>query len=731
MSILSALLRTLPFTKSKQDSENKRNSVSYRDEKGAPMLEYFEVIDRNESEPAIPEGNSFDLPQLREIGGGGWGHVFKVEFNSPCALKLYDGRAGEGRLMESAKVEYQALVAMGGAGGHAPKAYARGRALHDGVTRPAVIMEFVEGAPLADPRGRINPVLLEYGKAALGAEAALEAAERVAQALQACHEAGRVNRDLWPANVMVGYDEASRSVSSASIVDWGQAPRGDGHGVTPPNEHPRLAQLNFAAPEVYGGDHRDRRDGATVDVWSLGAIAFWLRTGKAPLGEELRGLRVTEDTMDEVAQIKREHPLDLAAWLERYGEEAGPLDRGLSDLILRCTSYDPSRRPEGPGEVAGEIRGLLAPEVLEPTPGLKVPVHTPGLKVPEPTPGSFWSADVAVCDVRNVPAPSNVHTPVGPEAADAARQQAQWRRDAGAGYHRRIEQEQQTQEQAEHLGDMAELLERLGAQLREPQRREALRRLRDVLLAAGTEHMAPGLPDECRRGAEECKSWLRRADEASDRCGRRAEGLRALAGQARGGRAPAGGGEGALEQAGGELEAGKALLRERPGRSSLGKLARELTEIDTNLHYGERWLVDKERASIVKSHLDADQEISEEIRSLKEELEPTLGMIMDIRDGIEFEFKRDAIMQLAYIYGKLMRFSLDGSENERLKNSWKNLCIEAGEGLLLLGAQLLDSEGNKLVPADMNYPLVQQGGHIRQGIKVQYKASVVLQIDAS
>lgn len=78
-----------------------------------------------------------------------------------------------------------------------------------------------------------------------------------------------------------------------------------------------------------------------------------------------------------------------------------------------------------------------------------------------------------------------------------------------------------------------------------------------------------------------------------------------------------------------------------------------------------------------------------------------------------------------------MRFSLDGSENERLKNSWKNLCIEAGEGLLLLGAQLLDSEGNKLVPADMNYPLVQQGGHIRQGIKVQYKASVVLQIDAS
>ena len=427
MSILSALLRTLPFTKSKQDSENKRNSVSYRDEKGAPMLEYFEVIDRNESEPAIPEGNSFDLPQLRRIGGG-YGHVFKVSFqwlNSPCALKLYDGRAGEGRLMESAKVEYQALVAMGGAGGHAPKAYARGRALHDGVTRPAVIMELVEGAPLADPRGRINPVLLEYGKAALGAEAALEAAERVAQALQACHEAGRVNRDLWPANVMVGYDEASRSVSSASIVDWGQAPRGDGHGVTPPDQNPRLAQLNFAAPEVYGGDHRDRRDGATVDVWSLGAIAFWLRTGKAPLGEELRGLRVTEDTMDEVAQIKRKHPLDLAAWLERYGEEAGPLDRGLSDLILRCTSYDPSRRPEGPGEVAGEIRGLLAPEVLEPTPGLKVPVHTPGLKVPEPTPGSFWSADVAVCDVRNVPAPSNVHTPVGPEAADAARQQEQ------------------------------------------------------------------------------------------------------------------------------------------------------------------------------------------------------------------------------------------------------------------------------------------------------------------
>ena len=346
------------------------------------MEDNFECVRVSES-CAVSE---FELPsRWKYVGEGGFAKVYAVSLAElgDCALKFFDKLKdgefdryeGKGINEWSATREYETLDSLKDTSGHAPRAYALGRARHDGALRWAIVMELMGGSTLEEAYDS----LCEDNEVTLDARRALAALGQVARACEACRGACEdrgVNRDLQPKNVMVEVDPERREVTHAAIVDWGQAP-----------EHPakdtfaKVATPSFAAPEMFGGKYRRApwRNAATVDVWSLGALGFWLRTKEDPLKDELKGVGDQDGANERRAEIKR-GGIDLGSWLEEHGIPASPLDERLSDLIAKCTRFDPGERPRTPGKVADRIDGILE-DLAE---SLLGQCDTPPLLVPDP-----------------------------------------------------------------------------------------------------------------------------------------------------------------------------------------------------------------------------------------------------------------------------------------------------------------------------------------------------------
>ena len=329
-----------------------------------------------------------------ERGSGGFATVYKVDGidglpgDHDYAIKWYD----QGTERDTVEREYNTLCLLGGARGHAPRAYALGHAWRALARHWAIIMELMGGSTLEEAYDS----LCEDNEVTLDARRALAALGQVARACEVCRGACEdrgVNRDLQPKNVMVEVDPERREVTHAAVVDWGQAP--ESRKSITPSAYAKLATPPFAAPEMFGGEHRDSsRNVATVDVWSLGALGFWLRTREKPHELELEdihkqekrgGREYTKDGNERRAAAKV-RGIDLGSWLEACGIRTSPLDEKLSDLIAECTRFDPDERPKNPGEVADRVDGILEEPIEEPgSPSKKsqascVPWETPSNK---------------------------------------------------------------------------------------------------------------------------------------------------------------------------------------------------------------------------------------------------------------------------------------------------------------------------------------------------------------
>jgi hypothetical protein len=124
-----------------------------------------------------------------------------------------------------------------------------------------LVMEYVDGGTLSR---------LVHERGALAPEAAAPLLRQVADALIAAHAAGITHRDVKPSNILV--DDRGR----AKLTDFGIA-RAQGD--------PSLTQTGvmtgspaYLAPEVASGGRGD----AASDVWSLGATAFHVLSGRPP-----------------------------------------------------------------------------------------------------------------------------------------------------------------------------------------------------------------------------------------------------------------------------------------------------------------------------------------------------------------------------------------------------------------------------------------------------------------
>jgi len=206
----------------------------------------------------------------REIGRGGMGAVWLGHdelLGRDVALKRIGMLPGAGST-DLARVEREARLT-------ARLSHPNVVAVFDLVTDAEtdahwLVMEYVDGVTLAR-------LIREQGP--LSPDEAAPLLRQVADALAAAHAAGIVHRDVKPSNIMVDRD------GRVKLADF---------GIARIATDPALTQTGlvtgspaYLAPEVAAGQRGDE----TVDVWSLGATAFHLLTGRPPydLGDNMLG----------------------------------------------------------------------------------------------------------------------------------------------------------------------------------------------------------------------------------------------------------------------------------------------------------------------------------------------------------------------------------------------------------------------------------------------------------
>jgi len=253
---------------------------------------------------------------LEEVGRGGMGVIYKARqpgLDRIVALKMLlagefaDARARE-RLLREAKIAarlmHPGIVTIHEVGEHGG--------------RPYFAMEYVPGCNLA-----------QFGRdGLLPVNTAVRYVEQLARAVHYAHQQGVIHRDLKPANVLLGPDDEPK------LTDFGLTKS----TVDPTRTIESAGSPNFMAPEQ--ADSSLGATGTHTDVFGLGALLYYLLTGRPPaLGETL------SETLRAVAACEPVPPVQLRP----------ALPRDLDTIALRCLEKEPARRYRSALEVAEEL----------------------------------------------------------------------------------------------------------------------------------------------------------------------------------------------------------------------------------------------------------------------------------------------------------------------------------------------------------------------------------------
>jgi hypothetical protein len=260
----------------------------------------------------------------RKIGEGGMGAVYLARhalLRRPTALKLlHPDRIGAGTLdrferevQHMSQLTHPNTVAVFDYG-HSP----------DGVFYYA--MEFLDGIDL-------EKLVRKHGPQPLGR--VIDILVQVCGALHEAHLRGLVHRDVKPSNIILC--ERGGNPDVAKVVDFGLARE----HAAPSIAHAIAGTPAYLAPEAV---LTPATVGPAADLYALGAVAFFLLTGRC----------VFEGS---VAELYRLHV------------EAEPPPPGLTPevdaLILACLAKDPARRPASAAVLARELRALRVRETWD------------------------------------------------------------------------------------------------------------------------------------------------------------------------------------------------------------------------------------------------------------------------------------------------------------------------------------------------------------------------------
>ncbi len=208
----------------------------------------------------------------RRLGGGGMGEVYLAEhqlLKRPCALKLIrPGAAVEPRALARFEREVQLTAKLSHP--NTVEIFDYGRT-EDGSYY--YVMEYLPGLTLSE-------LVAQHGP--LPPARAVYLLRQVCMALREAHDAGLIHRDIKPSNIIAarlgGMDDV------AKLLDFGLV-----RTATPvlatelSDEGQILGTPLFMSPEQAMGRHElDVRS----DIYSLGAVAYYLLTGQPPFDEE-------------------------------------------------------------------------------------------------------------------------------------------------------------------------------------------------------------------------------------------------------------------------------------------------------------------------------------------------------------------------------------------------------------------------------------------------------------
>jgi streptogramin lyase/tRNA A-37 threonylcarbamoyl transferase component Bud32 len=275
-----------------------------------------------------------------EIGRGGMGVVYRAHelaLDRERALKVVaDELASDPRFSQrfrrearlAASVDHPNVIAVHQAGEV------------DGL--PYLSMSLVEGpdlGTLVDATGPMDP-----GRAGV-------LITQVAAGLEAAHARGLVHRDVKPSNVLVAdHDGGERAV----VTDFGLSRLvGEDQGITQTGDF--LGSTDYVSPEQIEGEGVDGR----ADVYSLGALAFFLLTGHAPFAGRSEAAKL-------VAHVNADRP--------RPSNAGAPSSPAIDDAVVRAMAVEPSERFATPTAFADAFAAGVAGGPAVPEPGVAVGV---------------------------------------------------------------------------------------------------------------------------------------------------------------------------------------------------------------------------------------------------------------------------------------------------------------------------------------------------------------------
>lgn len=181
----------------------------------------------------------------------------------------------------------------------------------------------------------------------------------LAKGVAASHQVGVIHRDLKPSNIMVSQD---LSFTMVKITDFGIARLAElqidadlkNQSENSATSSTLIGALPFMAPEAVAKASGKVTPGPKMDVWALGAIAYYMLTGKHPFGHDITAV------VGILSGIPPKEPEEHI-----MGGATHKVASDLWAIILKCMKNSPDERPTASelAELCKAMRYLDKPRV--------------------------------------------------------------------------------------------------------------------------------------------------------------------------------------------------------------------------------------------------------------------------------------------------------------------------------------------------------------------------------